>query len=294
MINSKTFLAKHTNLPYGIRNNRVFREFPEFNKVFPEIGLKNESICIKNFSPSFKGLREMFRFSTEEIAKMLDQMHLKKNFYNKAFAATTHVVLNYIGLPIVIEGLKLIKTYKTKFPDHKLVFSSDNHDGAWDIATMSMRGITSCMQWGSGQSQTLTGSIIDPYCGVIYITDNKETEFGSAMIYRSVVRLIVDKEGPFLLVEPLYFQQGKYKDHVDYIFSTYLASRSGLPVVFTSKDRNYPAGTFIPNSRIVSSIFNDERSYRDSKIRYDNFPKTTKFKNPKFNYISKLINDNAA
>src|SRR5690606_23711397 len=43
--------------------------------------------------------------------------------------------------------------------DFKLVFSSDGERGAWDIATMSMRGINSCQGWGKPQSHGLIGSI---------------------------------------------------------------------------------------------------------------------------------------
>ena len=70
---------------------------------------------------------------------------------------------------------------------------------------MSMRGIKSCMNWENGNSHSLVGSLVDPYAGVIYITDNTDTKYGKSMIARSVVRFISNKKGkPALLIEQAY------------------------------------------------------------------------------------------
>lgn len=80
----------------------------------------------------------------------------------------------------------------------KVIFSTD----PWDIATMSMRGIHSCMRWGTHQSHSLVGSILCPYTAVIYSTDGTKVQpkkyerrtyqMGERMIHRAVVRIVSD------------------------------------------------------------------------------------------------------
>jgi hypothetical protein len=74
---------------------------------------------------------------------------------------------------------------------HKVVFSTN----PWDILTMSMRGIDSCMEWGSTHRNCLIGSVLDPYLGVMYVTNGQRTSYGSHMNFRSVVRLVKKKNG---------------------------------------------------------------------------------------------------
>jgi hypothetical protein len=87
---------------------------------------------------------------------------------------------------IISDELKKASHLKKRDGNYKIVFSSD----PWDILTMSMRGIESCMRWDSSHAKCLVGSVLDPYAAVMYITDGKKTPYGPNMLYRSVVRLV--------------------------------------------------------------------------------------------------------
>lgn len=137
-------------------------------------------------------------------------------------------------------------------------FSSSDEKGLWDIATMSMRGVRSCMRWGSKHHTHLVGSIIDPFCGIIYLTNRKRNKYGCLFKKRAVVRFVAHyvrtckietkrdawgtysykKYSPFLFkdfglyIERVYSDNGPNKDnHCDKqnkvinIFSDYLVEK---------------------------------------------------------------------
>jgi hypothetical protein len=110
-----------------------------------------------------------------------------------------------------LENLQQFKVFSTEnIPNNKfkIVFSSDGTDGAWDIATMSCRGIRSCQSWQGGEYKHCTiGSVIDPFVGIIYMTSGgKYNQFGTKMMKRAIVRFAVDdrKSTPFLLIDRMY------------------------------------------------------------------------------------------
>src|ERR1700722_2268192 len=77
----------------------------------------------------------------------------------------------------------------------KIVFSSDGADGIWDIATMSMRGVSSCQSWDGEYKHCLIGSLIDPFVGIVYLTSGaKFNKYGSKMIKRCIVRFAVNEK----------------------------------------------------------------------------------------------------
>jgi hypothetical protein len=88
----------------------------------------------------------------------------------------------------------------------KIVFSSDGLDGAWDILTMSMRGIQSCQAWTGQYAKCTIGSLLDPFTGIIYLTSGSKTEYGTKMIRRCVVRFVVDSmiKRPCIFLEYMY------------------------------------------------------------------------------------------
>jgi hypothetical protein len=90
--------------------------------------------------------------------------------------------------------------------DYKIVFSADGADGAWDIATMSMRGIESCQSWDGEYRYCTIGSVIDPFVGIIYLTSGSNQKYGTKMIRRSIVRFVVNEETrkPFILIDYMY------------------------------------------------------------------------------------------
>jgi hypothetical protein len=96
-------------------------------------------------------------------------------------AYVTKVVAPYVTL--INRAVDLELSWNKKL---KVVFSTH----PWDIATMSMRGISSCQAWGKRQSPCLIGSIVDPNMGIVYLTDGvRHKNYGPRMIARAVVRL---------------------------------------------------------------------------------------------------------
>src|SRR5258708_909075 len=109
-----------------------------------------------------------------------------------------------------LEDIHAFKTFSTEnVPNNqlKIVFSSDDIAGAWDIATMSMRGVKSCQSWDGEYKHCTIGSVIDPFVGIMYLTSGaKFSEKGSRMIRRCLVRFVVDSKTnkPYLLMDYMY------------------------------------------------------------------------------------------
>ena len=59
-------------------------------------------------------------------------------------AQVANISPSYIKKPLT--SIKL-KTKPSLSSDLEICFSSDGNQGSWDIATMSMRGVSSCMRW---------------------------------------------------------------------------------------------------------------------------------------------------
>lgn len=172
-------------------------------------------------------------------------------------------------------SLKFNSKYSTNLEPGELCFSSD----PWDIATMSMRGIRSCMSWGSlsDSSSSLAGSILDPNCAVIYIRyknfasdgEGMIGEFGSQMLARSVVRVAFDvtTKAKVILLEGAYTNpsRGRYiSSRAEQIFTKYLRTKTGLRVTKKS------AGLLLPYFKDMDRIPHNYLSYRDSKVQYNN------------------------
>lgn len=97
--------------------------------------------------------------------------------------------------------------------NYQIVFSSD----PWDIATMSMRGVRSCQRWDSSHSCHLIGSILDPCCAVIYLTDGTKTPKGSKMLVRSIVRFVLDRntrKKKYVVVDEPYWE-AEFSNQID-------------------------------------------------------------------------------
>jgi hypothetical protein len=195
-----------------------------------------------------------------------------------------------------IYGFKEFSSQNVPSIKYKVCFSSDGTDGLWDIATMSMRGITSCQAWGSDRSRQLVGSIIDPFTGIIYLTTGaKHGEYGTKMLRRCVVRLVVNKrkKQPFIGIERMYPAHDKatYK-----AFETFLKERTGgqfeIRDLYTSNFNEN--ANFIPLNTYLANIPPEHQSYRDSGILYtvDNSDAVGKLRSAlaqKINSISKTF-----
>jgi hypothetical protein len=132
-----------------------------------------------------------------------------------------------------IDQLPAFKTFSsanTPVKDYTVVFSSTGEEGAWDIGTISMRGITSCQSWSAPQSRGLIGSISSRFVGVIYLASDQDIPpYGSKMLYRCVVRMIVNttSKQPILFLDNMYQQ---FNQEVVVAFRKVLEAKSGLKV----------------------------------------------------------------
>jgi hypothetical protein len=176
-----------------------------------------------------------------------------------------------------IDDLPEFKTFSTQnVPKLKytIKFSSVGAEGAWDIATMSMRGITSCQTWSSGNSSAIVGSMLDPFTGIIYLSSKEETPYGSKMIRRCIVRFAMNSttNTPVILLERMYpssdrsivkefmdFLKEKVGDKYEIFYSDYGASASSI---------------YVPLSETLEKLSQYEMPYRDSGITYKKEEKT--------------------
>lgn len=163
-------------------------------------------------------------------------------------------------------------------------FSSDGIDGLWDIATMSMRGVCSCMHWDNHNSRSLIGSIVDPFLGIIYLTDKSNTEYGVSFKYRSLVRFVRDIKyhENYLFIERVYFDSGNthpysYKNkitrdsawEVQKIFVSYLSKKTNLKYkIHMNFGTEAPRDLFIPRFQALKELYNQFHSMSDALLTY--------------------------
>lgn len=172
----------------------------------------------------------------------------------------------------VIEALNLLNR---KEDAYNVVFSTN----PYDILTMSMRGIYSCMRFNSYHHIQLVGSILDPYVGVIYATNGNKTDYGTYMNYRSVVRVALRNNKASLFVEGAYPKvQNNYgnvhNQNITEEFTRILKSAlkdnkkiAGVVNTYSCCDRhNY----LIPLSKSVNLLATRYWSCIDSGISYTN------------------------
>lgn len=113
---------------------------------------------------------------------------------------------------------------------YKIIFSSDKIEGAWDLATSSMRGFSSCISWGGEKEKCLIDTIANPYIGIIFLSSNKNTDYGSNMLYRCMVRFVINSntKKPFLFLEKMY---PKYNSNILKSFVDILSSKIKIDIL---------------------------------------------------------------
>jgi hypothetical protein len=176
----------------------------------------------------------------------------------------------------VKEALNNLRQLFLGVSKHKIVFSYD----PWDIATMSMRGIDSCQAWNSTQKYNLVGSIVDPNCAVIYMTNGRKTKYGEKMLARSVVRIVYNSRSktktPALYVEDAYVGSSlAYGDQntqcteqfVQFLRRKLRGKRTRVLLPRSPNNDHY----VIPTTKAVKAIPVKYRSYLDSDVDYDDF-----------------------
>lgn len=159
----------------------------------------------------------------------------------------------------------------------KLVFSAADEAGAWDLATMSMRGIKSCVRWEGQHATCLIGSLLDPGCGILYLTNGSKTPYGSKMLFRAIVRLAVKGKEPCLILEKNYSTYYKSTratkncdDELRKHFITFLTqkTKNKLPIIDATSASFNAAEYKLPTFKQLQQLTATEWSYRDSDVVY--------------------------
>jgi hypothetical protein len=170
-------------------------------------------------------------FSFEKKVIFQSGTHLFR-IYNKI----SNKIKEYGFSPTPLENLKGFKEFsRLNIGEGKffVVFSSEGVQGAWDLSTMSMRGIENCQSWNGLARECLIGSIISKYVGIIYLTSgSKHSELGENMMSRCIVRFGLmtreDKPSPVVIVDKMH---PLFNRVIANIFISALKSRTRVPVV---------------------------------------------------------------
>jgi hypothetical protein len=167
-----------------------------------------------------------------------------------------------------ISAFKQFSSINIPNAKHTVRFSSDGMEGLWDIATMSMRGISSCQGWGKEYCGKLVGSIVDPFTGIIYLTSGTKTDYGSKMLRRCIVRFVVKERSkePSIVIDTMY---PEYNKAVMKEFITFLKEKTKNKFDIIDLKNGLRSNVVIPTSEVVSNLDYDCRSYRDNEIDYD-------------------------
>jgi len=158
--------------------------------------------------------------------------------------------------------------------DLTVVFSGTGNKALWDIATMSMRGISSCQSWSGFtiHCQKLVGSMLDPCCGIIYTTTGANTKRGPLMQSRSVVRFVIKGSGKnkhaAILIENTYGAWDKVGP-ARILFENYIKekTKNKFPIIHSTRGYGH-LGYTIPATKQIKAVKPSFRSYRDSGIKY--------------------------
>jgi hypothetical protein len=152
---------------------------------------------------------------------------------------------------------------------YTVAFSSTGEEGAWDIGTISMRGVSSCQSWNAPQSRGLIGSISSKFVGVMYLASEQDIPgYGSKMLNRSMVRFAIHKttKKPALILDRMYPNQNN--DTVA-AFKKVLKEKSGLEVYGTFENNgntNIANDYYIPDEPSRAFLKQGEFSYMDYAI----------------------------
>jgi hypothetical protein len=270
MILSKQ-IKENNKLPHFIRFAEAFRREESYSKIFPHIGLKNFSTKVSDIRSNF-----LYALKSSRCGVKIDLQDADLKQRSKIIQG----LYSAIGTPIFLAGVFCdfvdLRRFKSKKENAALrvVFSGDGNQSAWDIATMSMRGIESCQSWSSRRAHHLVGSIVDPCCAIMYLEDEStSSSYGSKMLYRVIVRYVVHEEfGPHLFMEQLYpcEEDEATGKAINVMFALLLYKYSRMPVIyhgFGLGTESIYKGLFIPESKAVNNNLHSA-SYRDSNIQY--------------------------
>jgi len=149
--------------------------------------------------------------------------------------------------------LKMLNSLLIRTNRFTLVFSTNY----WDIATMSMRGISSCQSWTGSYRHRLIGSIIDPCCAILYLTNGTKTKYGEKMVARKIVRLVKN-------INTNKFELLGERSYGKNIINKFVPKLKGI------YNQNQLRPVYIPKHISLKKISPENYSYRDSGIGYTN------------------------
>lgn len=283
--------------PDFISENPIFRRFKTFDKIFPHIGLEN---CQQSIQPA-SALN--LPFTIGHSIKTIPASSIAKE-------KLSHRALDQLICLPLATFIKLChgaqyKRFCRENQDLSVSFSSRGLSGAWDLATMSMRGIDSCQHWNASPALQLVGSITDPSCGIIYLSNKETTAHGSRMVARAVVRYVFRSyTGPSLFLERLYLSKSRQLDIpnaiIQHLFASLLYQKTKLPVIYGLfiEDENVRALYSIPQTPVIAEAETlGVQSYRDSRIPYkafdyrlsERYPQLQKFRERFINRVHKNV-----
>jgi hypothetical protein len=171
------------------------------------------------------------------------------------------------------DAFKIFSRENIPNKEYNIVFSSEGEEGAWDLATMSMRGIKSCQRWDGEYPRCLIGSILSKFVGIIYLTSGVQADanagfanLGTKMMRRCVVRYAVDAdEGkPCILIDKMYPDLDK---DILSIFMKSIESKTTLPVYYAQDLGNKIRHMYLPVEKIRDEISDRDWSYQDSPLK---------------------------
>ena len=176
-----------------------------------------------------------------------------------------------INIP-ALDNMQSFKTFSQEnitSKEYNVVFSSHGKTGAWDLLTMSMRGIKSCQRWDGEYKHMLIGSILSKYIGILYITSGANIEgYGSKMMKRCLVRYVVNIETnkPALILDKMY---PDYDQDVMNSFLSILKEKSGLDVFYgpTLLSERSLSKFYVPYEKTREIISEKLWSYQDTPLK---------------------------
>ena len=212
-----------------------------------------DNVCDRNNNPVFKKNESFFK-----VFKKLQER----------FAANN---INFLNL----EQSEAFKTFGAENVPNKsymVCFSAEGSEGAWDILTMSMRGIKSCQRWDGDYPRCLIGSILSRYVGVIYITSGADFEGrGTKMMRRSLVRFVMDAdEGkPCIVIDRVYPQttNSDTDEEALKIFMNAIKSKTSLPVYFAPTLGSKVKHFYVPFEKVRAEMPERDWTYQDTPIK---------------------------
>ena len=171
------------------------------------------------------------------------------------------------------ESFKIFSKENIPNKEFNVVFSAEGEEGAWDIATMSMRGIKSCQRWDGEYPRCLIGSILSKFVGIMYLTSGVQsddhptwTKLGTKMMRRCVIRYAVDadEEKPCILIDKMYPELDK---DILTVFVNAIKSKTDLPVYYAQELGNKLRHIYLPSEKIRQEVIDREWSYQDTPLK---------------------------